>query len=84
MISIGGDFFDQEDQWGLAFALDNNTEEEIRPKGTGYWGGIFNSYFTIDLNNQIGIVYFSQFLPFNNIEAYGLYRLFASLVYDKK
>ena len=84
MISIGGDFFDQEDQWGLAFALENNPEEEIRPKGTGYWGGIFNSYFTIDLNNQIGIVYFSQFLPFNNIEAHGLYRLFESLVYDKK
>jgi len=27
MISIGGDFFDQEDQWGLAFALDNNQKK---------------------------------------------------------
>ena len=43
--SMGGEFFDSEDQWGLAFALENNPKEEVRSKNSGYWAGVFNSYY---------------------------------------
>ena len=50
--------------------MENNPKEKIRPQGTGYWGGIWNSYYSIDHKNKIAIVYFSQFKPFNDKGAY--------------
>lgn len=31
-------FLDESDKHGLAWAIEDNNEEKIRPKGTGYWG----------------------------------------------
>ena len=78
-----GGIWKENDLWGLAFALENNPKEKIRPQGTGYWGGIWNSYYSIDHKNKIAIVYFSQFKPFNDKGAYGLYKLFETIIYKK-
>lgn len=54
-----------------------------RPEGAAYWGGLANSYYTIDKKNRIAIVYFSQFFPFNDKECYDFYRLFEKKVYNE-
>lgn len=74
-------FLDESDKHGLAWAIENNPAEKIRPKGSGYWGGAANSYFTIDNTNKIAVVYFTQFFPFNDKESYGFYRLFEKEVF---
>ena len=74
-------FLDESDKHGLSWAIENNPAEKIRPKGSGYWGGAANSFFTIDNTNRIAIVYFTQFFPFNDEESYGFYRLFEKEVF---
>jgi methyl acetate hydrolase len=76
-------FIDESDKHGLAWAIEDNDNETIRPKRTGYWGGVANSYFTIDKENGVAVVYFSQIVPFNDKEAFGLFRLFEKEVYSQ-
>lgn len=76
-------FLDESDKHGLAWAIEANADERIRPKGSGYWGGVANCYYSIDNENGLAIVYFNQFLPFNDKEAYEFYRLFEKEVYSK-
>lgn len=75
-------FLDEADKHGLAWAIEANADEKIRPIGSGYWGGAANCYYSIDKENGVAIVYFNQFLPFNDREAYDFYRLFEKLVYS--
>ena len=49
--------------------------------GSVYWAGYANSYYTLDVENQVAIVYFTQFLPFNDKESFDFYRLFEMEVY---
>ena len=72
---------DESDKHGLAWAIENNPAEKIRPRGSGYWGGAANSFYTIDNTNKIAIVYFTQFFPFNDKESFGFYRLFEKEVF---
>ncbi|MFL2450931.1 MAG: hypothetical protein ACJ0IB_02580 [Verrucomicrobiales bacterium] len=53
----------------------------MRSAGTAYWAGIFNTYFTLDRENGLAVLYFSQFLPFDDQEAYEIYRTFEEEVY---
>jgi len=53
----------------------------MRSPGTAYWAGIFNTYFTLDRQNGLVVLYFSQFLPFDDQEAYEIYRTFEKEVY---
>ena len=76
-----GQSYDESDRWGLAWAIEANDQELIRPKGAVYWSGIANSYFTLDVNNNIAIVYFTQFLPYNDKETFDFYKLFEANVY---
>lgn len=78
-----GRFPDESDKYGLAWAIENSEDEIIRSKGSVYWAGIANSYYTLDKNNGVAIVYFTQFLPFNDKESYDFYRLFEKEVYSK-
>ena len=71
------------DRWGLGWALDSEDEQGCRSPGTAYWAGIFNSYFTLDRKKGIAVLYFSQFLPFDDNEAYKIYRTFESEVYKE-
>ena len=68
------------DRWGLAWAIEKD-ENEIRPINSVYWGGAANSYFTLDVENKIAIVYFSNYFPFNDKEAYDFYKLYENEVY---
>ena len=56
-------FLDNADNFSLGWAIETNPNEKIRPQNTGYWAGIFNSYYTFDPENELAIIYFSQFLP---------------------
>ena len=58
-------FFDSYDNWTLAWAYEENSN--IRPLGTAYWAGFFNTYFTIDFKNEFALIYMTQILPFNDI-----------------
>lgn len=62
---------------GVALAADSNG----RATKKGYWGGIYNSYFTIDYEKKIVIVYFSQYLPYADPRASSLYQAFEQEVY---
>jgi len=76
-----GDYPDDKDRWGLAWAIEANPEDKVRPQGAGYWSGIANTYYTIDIKNKTAVLYFSNFFPFNDKEAYNFYRFFEKEVY---
>ena len=75
-------FFDSYDNWTLAWAYEENSIN--RPTGTAYWAGFFNTYFTIDFENEFALVYMTQILPFNDIQSYNLFTAFERLVYSSK
>ena len=73
-------FFDSYDNWTLAWAYEENSV--VRPRGTAYWAGFFNTYFTIDFENEFALVYMTQILPFNDMNSYNLFTSFERIVYD--
>lgn len=81
IMSFSGRFGDESDRWGLAWAIEANKNELVRPIGSVYWAGAANSYYTLDVENQVAIVYFTQYLPFNDKESFDFYKLFEEEVY---
>ena len=82
LVTDGG--FDRDlrnDRWGLSWALEGENPDGLRSEGTAYWAGVFNSYFTLDRKQGVVVIYYSQFLPFSDPDAYGLYRAFEREVY---
>jgi len=81
-IGYTGGQFDQmnNDSWGLGWFIetDNNA---IRPVNSVYWSGAANSYYTLDVENKIAIVYFSNYFPANDKEGYDFYKLYEKVVY---
>lgn len=77
-----GRFPDESDTYGLAWAIENSEDELVRNKGAVYWAGIANSYYTLDKDKGIAVVYFTQFQPFNDKVSYDFYRLFEKEVYS--
>jgi CubicO group peptidase (beta-lactamase class C family) len=71
-----GTFMDETDTFSLAWALETSANETVRSQGAAYWAGIANSYYTVDREKGVAIAYFTQFLPFNDKESHGFYRLF--------
>jgi CubicO group peptidase (beta-lactamase class C family) len=78
-----GRFPDETDVYSLAWAIEKSPDEAVRSEGAGYWAGIANSYYTIDPSSGVAVVYFTQFLPFNDKESYDFYRLFEKEVYSR-
>lgn len=76
-------FLDSKDNFSLAWAIESNPEESIRPQGAGYWAGIFNSYYTIDPEKELALVYFTQYLPFNDEASFSLYKAFEEQIYTQ-
>lgn len=75
--------FDDKDTHSLAWTIEANPDERgSRPQGVGAWSGIFNTYYTVDRERGVVVVAFMQLFPFNDGEAYELYREFEDLVYD--
>ena len=56
-------------------------EDGLRPEGVGYWAGILNTYYTIDPDRGMAVVFFSQLDPFDDAEAYELYRIYEDEIY---
>ena len=82
-INVRGDkdsFMDSYDNHTLAWGYDENSE--VRPKGTAYWAGYLNTYFTIDFKNEFALVYMSQLLPFNDYNSYNLFTSFEEEIYN--
>jgi methyl acetate hydrolase len=73
----------QGDKHGLAWAIEDSSDEIIRSKGTGYWGGLANSFYSIDNKKDVAIVYFTNFFPFGDEETSNFYKLFEQEVYKK-
>ena len=80
-VTDSGDFPVTRDKFSFAFGIEANPNEKVRPQGTAYWAGLANSYYSLDKTNGVAIVYFTQFLPFNDKETYDFYRLYEKEVY---
>jgi CubicO group peptidase (beta-lactamase class C family) len=76
-----GHFPDESDIFSLAWAIENSNDEMVRTKGSVYWAGAANSYYTLDKDKGTAVVYFTQFFPFNDKVSYDFYRLFEKEVY---
>tara|TARA_R110002073_G_scaffold279026_1_gene442832 strand:+ start:71551 stop:72696 length:1146 start_codon:yes stop_codon:yes gene_type:complete len=70
------------DTYGLAWAIENSTDEIVRSKGSVYWSGIANSYYSLDKEKDVAIVYFTNFFPYGDKETLDFYRLFEKEVYS--
>ena len=62
-----------EKTWGLTFQINEEPLPTGRPAGGLMWAGIANSYFWIDMDNQVAGAYISQQLPFADARSYQLY-----------
>ena len=68
------EFFPGVDKtWGLTFQINEEPLLTGRPAGGLMWAGIANTYFWIDMENQIAGTYLSQQLPFADARSYQLY-----------
>jgi CubicO group peptidase (beta-lactamase class C family) len=84
IIGYTGGLFDQmnNDRWGFGWYIESD-ENDIRPVNSVYWSGAANSYFTLDVENKIAIVYFSNYFPGNDKEGYDFYKLYEKEVYTE-
>ncbi len=82
IIGYTGGLFDlmKNDSWGIGWFIELD-ENDIRPVNSVYWAGAANSYFTLDVENKIAIVYFSNYFPGNDKEAYDFYKLYENEVF---
>ena len=67
--------------WGLTFQINEEPLPTGRPAGGLMWAGIANTYFWIDMENQVAGVYLSQQLPFADPRSYQLYIEIESATY---
>lgn len=76
------DFADLKDRWCFIGAYENNPGEKVRANGAVWWCGIHNTYFTVDVKNNIALVFMSQIFPMDDKERFEFYRLFEKEVYQ--
>ena len=82
-MSCDAEFFPgDEKSWGLTFQINETPTWTGRPAGTLMWAGLANSYFWVDLTNDLAGVFMSQFFPFADPGVVnGLYQ-FEKIIYD--
>jgi CubicO group peptidase (beta-lactamase class C family) len=51
------------DKFGFGFALNSTSSATSRGVNTGTWAGLYNTYFWVDREKQVGAVLMSQMLP---------------------
>ena len=71
-----------EKKFGYGFMINNNKTLEGRPIGSIFWTGIFNSFFWIDFENQIGCAIFMQMLPYMNEVSLKAYNEIEKSIYE--
>jgi methyl acetate hydrolase len=72
------------DKFGLGFAVNSSTAGTSRGANTMAWAGVFNTFFWIDREKQIGVVFFSHMLPFLDSESKKVLEDFDRAVYAWK
>lgn len=72
---------EDDDGYSLAWAIEVGGDDGARPQGVGYWSGIFNTYYTVDPARGVAILSFTQVMPFDDPEAYELYRSYEDAVF---
>ncbi len=81
--SFDAEFFPGvEKSWGLTFQINEEQAPTGRPAGGLMWAGLANSYFWIDLQNQVAGCYISQQVPFADPRSYALYEAIETATYD--
>jgi len=81
-LTLGGKLT-ENDTHGLAWAIEDSKDELVRSKGSVYWGGAANTYFSLDREKDVAIVYFTNIFPTFDKETFDFYRLFEEEVYDE-
>lgn len=83
IIGYTGGQFDQmnNDRWGFGWYIERD-ENSNRPVNSVYWGGV-NTYYTLDPQNKIAIVYFSNYFPANDKESFDFYKLYEKEVFKE-
>jgi len=81
-LTLGGELT-KSDTHGLAWEIEESKDEMVRSKGSVYWGGGANSFYSLDKKNDVSIVYFTNYFPWMDKETYDFYRLFEKEVYDE-
>ncbi|MFT4165355.1 MAG: serine hydrolase domain-containing protein [Microlunatus sp.] len=69
--------------WGWGLLLNNAAEPGLRAPGSGGWAGVFNTYFWIDPTSRLTGALYSQYAPFLDPGALGLYRAFERSMYGR-
>ena len=67
--------------WGLTFQINEEPLPTGRPAGGLMWAGIANTFFWIDMDNQVAGTYISQQLPFADPRSYRLYTAIETATY---
>ena len=70
-----------DDGYSLGWAIEAGESDGFRPEGVGYWSGIHNTFYTIDSERGFAVLFFSQLQPFDDREAYELYRMWEDGIY---
>lgn len=75
--------FIESDGFGLGWAIRAYENEFFLPIGSVYWAGVANTYFALDANRKIAIVYYSNYFPMMEEETFGFWKLFGKDEFDK-
>ena len=62
-----------EKTWGLTFQINEEPLPTGRPAGGLMWAGLANSFYWIDMQNQVAGTYISQQFPFGDPRSFGLF-----------
>ncbi len=68
-------------KWGLAGLVDTEPTSYGRKAGTLLWGGIFNTYWYIDIESGVAASIYTQYLPFNHQTTTRAFDKFSEIIY---
>jgi methyl acetate hydrolase len=71
-----------EKSWGMSFMINEEVAPTGRPAGSLAWAGLRNTFFWIDLENEIGGVFMSQLLPFVDEQVLDAFYDFETAYYE--
>lgn len=81
--SLDAEFFPGiEKTWGMSFMINEEQAPTGRPAGSLAWAGLYNTYFWIDIENEVGGVFMSQLLPFVDEDVLQAFYGFETAYYD--
>lgn len=81
-IDYEGDGVRDGDLHGIGWAI-NDSDEHVTPRGTVYWVGASNLYYSLDFQNQVAVLFCSQIFPFSDRMVVDCYRAYERSVYKR-